>query len=214
MSFRNRQYEGSGAEHCVGSNEFDRASGRFVWRISSIGGTLLMELAIGAGSIGLIFFASFVARQDQLAVSGKDPLDAIVSRSEVIDLYLPRTLIEVANHQTQQPPLRTHEELRRSLEVQHHRDLWYAVTLRGFQANGEFADTTFIRRPYAETDRFAEFLEIMAAATASPPKLWRNLASATVHLIPDELSERDPREVITELIGQSPPPTMSDSPPR
>jgi hypothetical protein len=132
----------------------------------------------------------------------------------VIHLYLPRTLIELANHQTQQPPLQTHEELRRSLEVQHHRDLWYAVNLRGFQANGEFADTTFIRRPYAETDRFAEFLEIMAAATASPPKLWRNLASATVHLIPDELSERDPREVITELIGQSPPPTMSDSPPR
>ena len=138
----------------------------------------------------------------------------IVIRSEVIRLYLPRTLIELANHQTQQPPLQTHEELRRSLEARHHRDLWYALTVRGFQVNGEFADTTFIRRPYAEPDRFAEFLEIMAAATVSPLDLGKNLSSATVHLIPDELSERDPREVITELIGQSPPPTMSDSPPR
>jgi hypothetical protein len=214
MSFRNRPYEGSGAELCDGPNEFDRASGRFVWRISSVNGTLLMVLAIAAGSIGLTSFASFVARQDRLAASGKDPLDAIVIRSEVIHLYLPRTLIELGNHQTQQPPLQTHEELRRSLEVQQHRDLWYALTVRGFQVNGEFADTTFIRRPYAVPDRFAEFLEIMAAATASPPDLWKNLSSATVHLIPDEFSERDPREVITKLIGQSPPPIMSDSPPR
>jgi hypothetical protein len=132
----------------------------------------------------------------------------------VIHLYLTRTLIKLANHQTQQPPLQTHEDLRRSLEVQEHRDLWYALTLRGFQVNGEFADTTFIRRPYDEPDRFAEFLEIMAAAIGSPRDLWKNLSSATVHLIPDELSERDPREVITELIGQSPPPTTSDSPPR
>ncbi len=169
-----------------------------------------MVLAIGAGSIGLIFFASFVARQDRLAAAGKDPLDAIVVRSEVIHLYLPRTLIELANHQTQQPPLRTHEDLRRSLEVQHHRDLWYALTLRGFQATAEFADTTFIRRPYAEADRFEELLEIMAAATGSPPDLWRNLSSATVLLIPDELPERDPRAIITELIAQPPPPTTPD----
>jgi hypothetical protein len=84
--------------------------------------------------------------------------------------------------------------------------------VRGFQVNRGFADTTVIRRPYAEPDRFAEFLEIMAAATVSPPDLWKNLSSATVHLIPEELSERDPREVIAQLIGQSPPPTMSDSP--
>jgi hypothetical protein len=79
MSFRNRQYEGSGAEHCDRSNEFDRASVRFVSNISSVGGTLLMVLAIAAGSIGSTSFASFVARQDQLAASGKDPLDAIHS---------------------------------------------------------------------------------------------------------------------------------------
>jgi hypothetical protein len=155
-----------------------------------------------------------MARQDRLAASGKDPDGAIVIRSEAIRIYLPRTLIELAKHQTQQPPLRTHEDLRRSLEVQHHRDLWYALTVRGFQVNREFADTTFIRRPYAEPDRFAEFLEVMAAANMSPPDLWKNLSSATVHLIPDELSERDPREVITELIDQSPTPTMSDSAPR
>jgi hypothetical protein len=211
MSFRNRPYEGSGAEHCDGPNEFDWASGRFVWRISSVSGTLLMVLAIAAASIGLTSFASFVARQDRLAASGKDPLGAIVIRSDVIRIYLPWTLIEVANHQRQQPPLQTHEDLRRSLEVQDHRDLWYALTFRGFQGNGEFADTTFIRRPYDETDRFAEFLEIMAAATASPPDLWRNLVSATVYLIPDGLPERDPRELITELIGQPPPPTAPDS---
>jgi hypothetical protein len=60
------------------------------------------------------------------------------------------------------------------------------------------------------TTEFEEFFEIMAAATGSPPELWRNLSSATVLLIPVELPERDPRAIITELIGQPPPPSAPD----
>jgi hypothetical protein len=82
------------------------------------------------------------------------------------------------------------------------------------QVNGEFVDLTFIRRPYADPAGFGEFLEVLAAVTGNPHDLWRNLASAKVQLIPDELSERDSREVMSELSGQPPPTIASDSNPR
>jgi hypothetical protein len=155
-----------------------------------------------------------LARQDQLAGSDNEPGDGIIVRSEVIRLYLPRKMIELANRPTQQTPLRTHDDLRRRLEIEHHRDLWYALTARGLQVNGEFVDLTFIRRPFDEPDRFPEFREILAAVTGNPPDLWMNLSSARVQLIPDELSGRDPREVISELLDRPQRPPEAECPPR
>ena len=213
MSLRNRPSKASGADNCASTQQI--GPGLRSIRVENFHDQQHAPriYRYGAGSIGLTFFASSLARQDQLAGSDNEPGDGIIVRSEVIRLCLPRTLIELAKRQTQQPPIRTHEDLRRRLEVQHHRDLWYAVTVRGLQVNGEFVDLTFIRTPYTEPARFAEFLEVLAAVTGNPPDLWRNLSSATVHLIPETLSERDPREVISELIGQHQWPAESGSHP-
>jgi hypothetical protein len=96
MSFRNHPSENSGADHCNTLKEALPASGRFAWRISPIGGTLIMAIVVGAGSMALFFFASYLARQDRLAASDNEPGGGIMIRSEVIRLYLPRTLIELA----------------------------------------------------------------------------------------------------------------------
>jgi hypothetical protein len=213
MSFRNRPSEDCDADRRDGTNDVVPASGRFANGISTISGTLLMVVVMGAGSMALTFFASYLARQDQLAGSDNEPGSGIMIRSEVIHIYLPRTLIELAKGQTPQP-IRTHEDLRRRLEIARHRDLWYALTARALQVNGEFVELTFIRRPYADPDHFPEFLEILAAALGGPPNLWRNLSSATVHVLPDGLSKRDPREVISELIGQPQPPAEAGFHPR
>ena len=199
MSFRNRPSEDCDAYRRDGTNDVVPASGRFANGISTISGTLLMVIVMGAGSTGLTFVATHLARQDQPAASDDEPGGGIIVRSEVVRLFLPRTLIELANRPTQQTPLRTHDDLRRRLEIEHHRDLWYALTVRGLQVNGESVDLTFIRRPYDEPDRFPEFLEVLAAAVGNPPC---KLVRAAVHLIPDELSVREPREVISELFDQ------------
>jgi hypothetical protein len=202
MSLRNHLSQETGANQRHESNEVVHASDRLVRRISTVSGTLRLVTVIGVGSIGLAFFASNMARQDRLAGFDDEPGSGIMIRSEVIRLYLPRTIIELAKRQTQQPALRTHDDLRRNLELQHQQNLWYALTVRGLQVNGELVDLTFIRRPYSDPARFAEFLDVLAAVTGNPPDLWRNLSSAGVTFIPDELSVREPREVMSELIGQ------------
>jgi hypothetical protein len=97
MSFRNRPSQDSRVDPCDGYIKVVTAYGRFARRISSIGGMLLMVVVIGDGSMVLSFFASYVARPDQLAGSDKVPGGGIIVRSEVTHLYLPRILIDLAN---------------------------------------------------------------------------------------------------------------------
>ena len=158
-----------------------------------------MVIVIGTGAIAITAFSSYMARQEQQAESVNDPNDGIVIRIEVIRLYLPRTLIELALSQRLQPSLHSHADLRRKLDFEHHRDLWFALTERGHRLTGGIVDMNLIRTPYKDIDHFPEFLEILAAAAGNPSA---DLSSAEVRLIPDGLSERDPRKVISALLDQ------------
>jgi hypothetical protein len=180
---------------------------RFAWRLSTLCGTLVMVIVVGTGAIAITAFSSYMARQEQRAASDYDPDDGIVIRTEVIRLYLPRTLIELAQRQKLQPSLHSHEDLRRKLEFEHHRDLWFALTERAHTLKGGIVDIKHFRTPYKDRGHFPEFLEILAAAVGNPSA---DLSSAKVRLIPDELSERDPREVISELLDQCECPTEAE----
>jgi hypothetical protein len=75
--------------------------------------------------------------------------------------------------------------------------------LRGHQVNGEFADITVFRRPYADVLTFAQFLDILATAAGNPPSdPDADFTNASIHIVPEDLLMGDPREVISELLRQ------------
>jgi len=93
--------------------------------------------------------------------------------------------------------------LQRLLDLDHQDDLWYALSIRGHQANGGFADITFIRRPYTDSECFPELLNVLAMAAGNPPDYptvdFLNFSTASVHVMPTDLWKRGPREAIADL---------------
>jgi hypothetical protein len=199
VRYDNRPSEKARSDQFNSLKEVTPTYRRFPWRIATLSGTFVMVIVIGTGSTGLAVFSSYMARQDEQAASVNDPDEGIVIRIEVIRLYLPRTLIELAQSQRLQPSLHSHADLRRKLDFEHHRDLWFALTERGHTLKGGIVDIRRFRTPYKDIDHFPEFLEILAAAAGNPSA---DLSSAEVRLIPDGLSERDPRKVISALLDQ------------
>ena len=63
------------------------------------------------------------------------------------------------------------------------------------------AEITFIRQPYRESKFFQEFLDVLATLAGNPPiDSTSNFSAAEVHILPNELSEREPREVVEGLL--------------
>ncbi len=96
----------------------------------------------------------------------------------------------------------THQGLQDVLERQNQKNLWYALTIRGHQVNGEFIDLTIIRKAYDDPNGTPEMVQILKAVAGNPPRTpARDFSTASVHIIPDDSLIREPREVITELLG-------------
>ena len=102
----------------AGSEEPTPDAGRTPRRFLTIwGGKLLMTMAIVVAVMALTRFAAHVTRQAQNVAPADPPAAGIIVRSEVLCLWEPRTLTELANRQSQSPVIRTHEELQRFLEA-------------------------------------------------------------------------------------------------
>ena len=174
-----------------------RCSRRF---LSIRKGTIFMMITIAAAVLGLTGFASHVARNAQEPEPNAKLF--VIVRSEVLCLWLPQTLTELAERQAQSPFVRTHEELQRFLELKHQQTLWYALRMRAYDANGEFSDVTCIRQPYDKSLYFPELLAILATVTGNPPhEPNSDFSRASVHIIADEFLNGEPREVMAELLG-------------
>jgi hypothetical protein len=141
-------------------------------------------------------FAYHVTRHAH-GLADDDGADAgIVIRTEVLHLWLPQTLLEQAKHRP----------LQQFLERQGQDNLWYALTVRGHQHNGGFADITIVRRPCNDPARLSELLDILATAGGNPPSDPKlDFSHASVHIIAEEMAHREPREVIAELLGHPSP---------
>jgi hypothetical protein len=125
-------------------------------------------------------------------------------RTEVLRLWLPETLIDFEEHRSPSSAPPIHSELRAFLERRRQTHLWYAMTTRGHQVDGRLVDMTFIRRPYSDSQHFQEFLDVLATAAADPAQYpTMSYAGAEVHILPRELSEREPAEVVEELKSRS-----------
>ncbi len=173
-------------------------------RSSRSGEAFLKTIVIVGAVIGLCHFASHVTRQapENGPLGGSDAF--MVARTEVLHLWLPKTLIELAKSQAQSRCFGTHEELQRFLELRHEQDVWCAMTIRIYQINGTFGDVTYIRRPYYDRHYFQEFLAILATAAGSPPYYpdypTSSFLIASVHVITEEFLGRQPREAMADLL--------------
>jgi hypothetical protein len=166
------------------------------------GGPIHMLFTIGVGMIGLGCFASHMSTQNPGLAPADQPGAGIVLWSEILDIWLPPALIELAKRQPHSGEVLTHEELRRLLEVRGQERLWYALTIRGYQVAGGHADLTFVRQPHVDPGHFFELLTILAAAAGNPPvDAAEGLSTAALHILPQELLRREPREVMVELLG-------------
>jgi len=180
------------------------ATGRPLMRYLALWGEkVLMGTLVVAALIGLAGLSSRVVRPDRQDEDNNRPDGGIIVRSEVLRLWLPEPLIVLAKRQSWAPVLRDHGELQRFLELDHQEDLWHALTIRGHQANGGFADITFIRRPYTDSQCFPELLNVLAVAAGNAPHSptvdFLDFSTASVHVMPSELWKRDPREAIADL---------------
>ena len=165
---------------------------------------LFMVIAVGHRITGLDLFGRHVARMSQAVDSDNHAGSARVIRVSVVNLWLPGRFIELAERQKMQPPIRTHKELRRVLEVEGQRDAWYALTVRQHHEMGGFDDLTYIRWPYSDPQNLWEYPEVLAVAAGKPPgDPVIDFSSVSVCVVPDQSPGRTPREVICEASARA-----------
>jgi hypothetical protein len=176
------------------------ALGRLLGRL---GEKALMVLVLVAPVIGLTWLNSCASRPSRVLEPADQPGSGVIVRAEVLHLWLPETLIDMAGRLPESSVAQTHQELQSSVGRRVLERLWYASTTRGYQVNGGIVDITVIRHPYRDSEHFQEFLDVLATVAGNPPRYpTLHYSGAEVHVLPGELSEREPREVVEELLSR------------
>ena len=131
------------------------------------------------------------------------PGSGIILRFEVVALWIPRVLHDMAQVQAGAPVFLSPEAVHTELKRRGLNDAWYALTYRGQQANGEFVVITQIRRLSEAADHLDEIQAVMAT-TAGRPRQFEDpvFPLARVKVIPDTLQAVDPRDAVTRLIAE------------
>jgi hypothetical protein len=164
------------------------------------GGTIFMLLVLGAGTIGLVRFGIYASKQEHKLAAGDSSGSGVIVRTEVVCVWLPQTMIELAKSEAMSPVLSTHEDVRRLLERRGLEGMWYAVAIRGHQASGRFIDMQFVRRPFIEPDLFPQFLEILASAgSEGRDQTSDDFTATSVQTLPDRLAKLESRDAIAVL---------------
>jgi hypothetical protein len=178
-----------------------------IWRLLiNWGQKIFLISALVAFPIGLAWLGSCASGPCRPAEPSDKPGSGVVVRTELVRLWLPETLIELSERRSLSAVPQTHSDLRFFLERRSQTNLWYALTIRGHQANGGNADVTYIRRPYGDLEHFQEFLDVLAAVAGENPQYsTMSYASAELHILSRELSQREPTDVVHELRSRSSP---------
>jgi hypothetical protein len=167
------------------------------------GETVLMLFLLVAPVAGFTWLGFCASRPSPVLEFDNQPGSGVTIRAEVLHLWLPETLIDLAEHSPVCSVPQTHHELQTTLERRVEEKLWYALTTRGYQINGGTEDITVIRYPYRDPQHFQEFLDVLATVAGNPPRYpTLHYSGADVHVLRGELSERDPSEVVEELLAR------------
>jgi hypothetical protein len=188
------------------------APARSTWfLISNWGRMIFLIFVIVAGAIGLSCFAAHVSMRNQTAAEADESDWGLVVRVEILRVWLPPVLSELAKQDPPTAVIRTHEELRRHLELCGQENTWYAMIWRGHNAQREFVDIPVVRQPYGEAHLFPELLELLSSAAGNshgePTGLY---ATTSFGLLPESFLKREPRAAVADLLDVSPPPLNAE----
>ena len=198
MNDRDRQPEG------IGTGRNEPATRRGCARASNRD-RFFMIIAVGAGAMGLAYFAGHVSRDQQVVEPDHHSnTQTTVHRFAAVRIWLPQALVEAAQRRATEPPLQTHDELKRVLDGEQLRDVWYALTVREHHDNGRFNDLTVIRRPYDDPRLLPELPAVLAVLVGNPPDdPALDFSLASICVVHDDLGLRTPHEVLGEALGSS-----------
>jgi hypothetical protein len=178
------------------------------FRQRAIGSTMLtaavrLFLTVGAASpvTLLILRPIWVGPFAESPAPVEPPGSGVNSKTEVVVIWMPRSLLDLARDQTGSSMHRSPEDLQTYLEQHGWRTAWYALTYRAHQVDGRSAEITQIRLLTEAAEHLDEFQAVMAAAARRPTRLegWDH-SRANVVVIPDAFQCVDPREAITALM--------------
>ncbi len=160
--------------------------------LSRIVGNLMIVVVLVTTAFGLAQLDALAPRPSGALEFSDPPGSGVIVRSDVIHLWLPEILVDPARHDFPAPVARTHQELKNAFERRGQENLWYAITIRGHQANHGAADISFIRYPYREPENLQELMDVLAAVAGRPPRhLSADYSAAIVHIMPAGMSERE-----------------------
>jgi hypothetical protein len=155
-------------------------------------GNLMIVVVFVTTAIGLMHFNAVIPQSGAEQELNGPPGAGVIVRSQVIHLWLPEILVDPTR--TECPALvgQTHQELKKALECREQQNLWYAITVRGYQVNHLAGDISFIRYPYREPEHFQELTDVLATAAGSPPRHpSADYSAAVVNIMPAGLSRRE-----------------------
>jgi hypothetical protein len=152
----------------------------------------MVVIVFVATAFGLMRWSAVVPQPSAPPEFSDTPGSGLIVRSEVVHLWLPETLADLARTETRAIEARTHQELKKALERRGLEKLWYAITVRGHQVNHERSDISFIRYPYRQPESLQELLDILAIVVGSPPREpSADYSAAKVSIIPAGMSRRE-----------------------
>jgi hypothetical protein len=164
---------------------------------------LFMGIVVAAGATGLIRFALHVARPDPILESAESRAGTAVDRIEVLRIWFPKTLVELARSPSRSAVIRTHGEFQRFLERRHEVDLWYAYADRVYQRNGQYCDCTYVKHPYKDPFIIQELRVFLAGVAENPPHFETDeFANVSFAVIPDKLVKHDTHIAVARLVDE------------
>lgn len=176
--------------------------------LAALGTNFFMGFVVVAGAVGLTRLAAHVSRSDPIVDAADSADGSAFDRVDVLRIWLPRTLTELARHPSRRQVMRSHENFRRFLEERHEENLWYAYIDRVYQRSGNHCDCAYVKHPYSDPFAFPELCYLLNGVAEDPPTFEApSFANVTCSIIPDECLNQDGRVAVSrlfdDLYGQS-----------
>jgi hypothetical protein len=159
---------------------------------SRLAGNLMIVVVLVTMVIGLTHFNTVVPQPGAASELSDAPGSGVIVRSEVIRLWLPESLADLAQSEPPALVARNYQELMKAVERRGQEDLSYAITVRAYLANDRSDDMSFIRHPYRQLDHLQELTDIVATVAGIPPRHpSADYSAAVVHIMPARMSQRE-----------------------
>jgi hypothetical protein len=160
-----------------------------------------MELVICVGVVGLTLLSAHLSARQPASGAAEVEGSDLIFWSETIDVWIPASLVALANRGGLRGSIPDHEQLKRTLEREGDEGQWYALLVRTHQSSGRSEDLFFVRRPYTDPAHYAEFLDVLEAADDHGRRdAAVDSAMPSPHILSEEMKPDDLLKLKAELL--------------